>query len=258
MQPAVPAAAAAGHRGVAVSRERPATRRSPARPRGGPPGPDAPRGRLRRAAVGRLLHGALSAALLLAAAAAPASSVRSVSVEELLRTSALIFEGTVEGLESRAHADGQRVHTFVRFRVEDVLKGPHPGPSVTLRFLGGRAGPLALKVTDLEPPAVGDHGLWFVESLERPQVHPLTGWDQGCLLTRRDARGRRRVVTRAGAPVLGLGAGALRAPTGDVRPPRHARGVMARPGAPLDAALELDALKGWLRERVRGAAAGAP
>ncbi|MDZ7664865.1 MAG: hypothetical protein U5K27_05970 [Desulfotignum sp.] len=47
----------------------------------------------------------------------------------------------------------------------------------------------------LKFPQPGERGIYFVESLERMQVHPLYGWSQGHFLVRPDETGTDRVMT---------------------------------------------------------------
>ena len=54
-------------------------------------------------------------------------------------------------------------------------------------------------------PEIGERGIYFVESLQRRQVHPLYGWSQGHFLVMADERGVERVLTRAKRPVSAMG-----------------------------------------------------
>jgi hypothetical protein len=170
------------------------------------------------------------------------------STEELLAAAELVFEGTVVATEVRPAQDGRRIHTLVRFAVADVLKGSAPLGEITLRYLGGRSGSRRLEVAGMEVPALGERGLWFVESTTRPLVHPLVGWEQGCLLIEADARGRDRLRTRSGAAVVAV----------DLAPPfaplehagEAASDLVVRHGAPLEDALPAAAFKRWLRARL--------
>ena len=61
-----------------------------------------------------------------------------VDVVDLARRSELVFRGTVLGVDYRNSEPPMRFpHTFVEFRVDEVLKGQDPGPTLTLRFSGG-------------------------------------------------------------------------------------------------------------------------
>jgi hypothetical protein len=95
------------------------------------------------------------------------------------------------------------IHTYVTFQVMDVIKGTRGNGTVTLRYLGGTVGDLSLHVSDLQLPPVGERGMYFVESLSVPKVHPLYGWDQGHFLIDNE-----RVLTRGRKSVVGFQAGA--------------------------------------------------
>ncbi|HIE55977.1 MAG TPA: hypothetical protein EYP90_12510 [Chromatiaceae bacterium] len=165
--------------------------------------------------------------LMLLAAAASASSIRHINLSELTSTAQLVFEGIV--LEKRVlHEKGSRtIRTQVTFEVLEVLKGGFSGERLTLSFLGGRTSDLVLEVSDLRMPRVGERGIYFVESLERPLVNPLVGWHQGHYLIEEEAgRATPVVKTLQGRAVFDL-VDDMRGP-GDtfVSRPGSARGVI--------------------------------
>ena len=51
--------------------------------------------------------------------------------------------------------NGTRIHTYVTFRVVDVVKGTYNQPEITLRFLGGTVGEISLDVSDSTLPGFG-------------------------------------------------------------------------------------------------------
>lgn len=116
----------------------------------------------------------------LGARPAAASTVRAVSVEALLAEAELVFEGRVVAVETSAD-DPRRLRTCVRFETIDVLKAPASGVPVPLRLcFSGGAGPRgARRVEGVTIPALGEHGIYFVESTTRPLANPLLGWEQG-------------------------------------------------------------------------------
>lgn len=80
---------------------------------------------------------AIAAALLLAGHAAGAQdSPAEPSIASLSTEADLVFQGTVTDITYAASIEGIP-HTFVTYRVEDVLKGSYAAPSLTLRFIGG-------------------------------------------------------------------------------------------------------------------------
>ena len=79
--------------------------------------------------------------LLLLLLSSPASSTTMVmmSDETLTLGADAIVSGTVSEIRS-AHDDAGAIHTFITLRVDEVLKGYLPSPTVTLRESGGRIG----------------------------------------------------------------------------------------------------------------------
>jgi hypothetical protein len=135
-----------------------------------------------------------------------ASSVLQVSFEQLVRSSELVFEGRV--VDRRAEADSRGViKTHVTFEIVDVYKGSISSRTIDLPYLGGTVGDLTMQVSDLEPPAIGERGIYFVESIGNPPAHPLYGWEQGHFLIRQADR----VFSHGGKAVLGLQPVAARA-----------------------------------------------
>lgn len=164
-----------------------------------------------RAAVARLaaqttLRLVLAAGLLLHAFAALATSVRAVDLTEMLEGAELVFEGRVVGHQVLRGLARRDIYTEVTFEVLDLVKGDYAGDTITLPFAGGAIGDERVIVSDMHPPAVGERGVYFVESLQRRQVHPLIGWDQGSFVVEADAAGAGSVVmTRDRRKVYGVG-----------------------------------------------------
>ena len=153
-------------------------------------------------APARWLAAVVSACTLVATV--HATGIRTVSVDEMLRGSQLVFEGRVVASEARKSANSRMIHTYVTFEVLDVIRGSYPRQSVELSFLGGSAGGRRLSVDGMQPPRVGEHGIYFVESLSGDLVHPFYGWSQGHFVVVDDAGGIERVVTQAGLPVIDI------------------------------------------------------
>lgn len=132
-----------------------------------------------------------------------ASSFREVSLNEMLQHSQLIFEGTVTDVDTRENSQ-KRIHTYVTFKIRDIIKGEYHSDFITLRFLGGTVGDVTMAVSDMQLPQVGEHGIYFVESLERLQVHPFYGWSQGHFIVDRDIEGSERIMTNRRLPITGV------------------------------------------------------
>ncbi len=198
-----------------------------------------------------LLAGATLTALLLALPGA-ATTVRQTSVDEMLGACELVFEGEALASGVEESPGGRHVFTWVDFAVRDVVKGPAVDDRIRLYFLGGAVGDRIVEVGGMRVPAVGERGLYFVESLARRQVHPFYGWDQGRLRILPGPGGVDRVVSADGRPVVGL------APPNAIRRPRGAlsEGVADEleldVGARLEDALSAAELKAQLRGRLAG------
>ena len=134
--------------------------------------------------------------------AALASTVLQVTFEQLATSSELIFEGEVIASESKWDSDQSEIHTYVTFRVNEVIKGS-AGMHVVLRFLGGNVGEIGLEVSGSTFPEVGERGIYFVESLDRFQVNPFYGVDQGHFLVIESA-GQQVMASRSRQLITGF------------------------------------------------------
>ena len=141
--------------------------------------------------------------ILLCLVKANASSVREISMDEMLQNSQLVFEGKVIDVEAKENSQ-KRIHTYVTLKIRDIIKGEYYNNNIILRFLGGTVGETTLLISDMVLPERGEQGIYFVESLERRQVHPLYGWSQGHFIVGRDAAGPEIVMTNKRYPVKGL------------------------------------------------------
>lgn len=80
---------------------------------------------------------AIAAALLLAGGAGHAQTpAEETPLPALSADADLVFQGTVTDIKYATSIEGIP-HTFVTYRVEDVLKGAYRAPTLTLRFIGG-------------------------------------------------------------------------------------------------------------------------
>ncbi|WP_286817039.1 hypothetical protein [Desulfobacter sp. UBA2225] len=131
------------------------------------------------------------------------ASVLKITMDELLTGSEFVFEGRVLSVESK-QTGPKRIHTFVTCEIKEIIKGEYPEPTITLRFLGGTVGNLTMAVSDIQIPRDGERGVYFVESLDRNQVHPLYGWSQGHFTVTADDTGTDRMMTAKNQPVTGL------------------------------------------------------
>jgi hypothetical protein len=183
------------------------------------------------------------------AAPAVATSILEVSLDEMLRGSDLVFEGQVIDAESRIDPRGGMIHTLVTFEILEIIKGPFSHNTITLSFLGGTVGEETVTVSAMRVPLVGEKGIYFVESLERRQVHPLYGWSQGHFLVVPDAQGIERVVTEDNRAVMAV-VPALTVPRGQISK-GVAQGLVVKDAASLAQALTAGEFKQGLIARLR-------
>lgn len=147
---------------------------------------------------------ACTAALALATISADSATVASVGTADLVEGCDFIFHGTpVERWVSAGTQPGS-IFTNVKFAVSEVLKGDKTRKTVVLSYLGGTLDGLTLSIEGLRVPGVGEEGIYFVERLERSQINPLLGWDQGLFHVVADAQGRKTVFTHDLRPVGGI------------------------------------------------------
>lgn len=141
--------------------------------------------------------------LLLYQGIAAATSVRTMTIDELVNGSELVIEGRVLNITTEKGVVSERlIRTKVTIEVMDVLKGNYDPSTITLSFLGGTFDDRRLQVDAMEYPEMDEHGIYFIESADREQVHPLLGWSQGHLLVKANLSGQLGVQSRAGAPVV--------------------------------------------------------
>lgn len=146
----------------------------------------------------------LSAVLLcLVMTPTQATTVLQLSFPEVVEKAELIFEGQVSNVES-VQTGPRSIHTKVTFDVITVIKGNYSGTEISLQFLGGEVDGRRLVVQGMQVPELGETGVFFVESLQEPLIHPLVGWSQGHFLLEADRRGANRVLTAEHTPVTGL------------------------------------------------------
>jgi hypothetical protein len=164
------------------------------------------RGRFGRGSRAAALILGCAGAAVLAAAPGSASSVRSVSMTEMLAGAELVFEGRVLERRTVEGADYRGVRTCVRFEVLDVVKGAPVASPLELCFAGGRSKiGVTRHIAGLEMPDPGEHGIYFVDSLDEPRLNPFYGWAQGHF---RVSPGPLEVVSTAtGRAVLALDPG---------------------------------------------------
>ena len=149
-----------------------------------------------------LMLAALFTALLISSQSR-ATTIAQMDFYDVLATAELVFEGRVVHVESRLTGP-RSIHTRVRFEILDVLKGEYRQPTLELQYLGGQVGTQVLEVQSMQIPGLGEHGFYFVESLQTPLVHPLVGWSQGHFLIESDDTRQQRLYTADEQPVADI------------------------------------------------------
>jgi hypothetical protein len=188
------------------------------------------RGKNRRRFGLSLLLGA-SALACLGLVPANATTLAGKSLSDLAKGSELIFEGQAVTSAAEALPNGQGARTCVNFKIAEIVAGTHPGSTIRLCFLGGVIGGQGFGVSGMNYPAVGEHGIYLVESTSQPLVNPLIGWDQGRFLVVKDAAtGTLRMTTADHRRIVGLSPDAAKptpADGGIVSPDAAAGGVVS-------------------------------
>ncbi len=127
-----------------------------------------------------------------------AASVVQMPFEQLVEDSEFAFEGRVVETRSEWNADRSAILTRVRFEVADVIKGGPIG-SFEVSFMGGTADGMRMSLSGLRIPDLGERGIYFMESIQRPLPSPVLGWNQGHFRIVDD-----RMMTSNGRPVTGF------------------------------------------------------
>lgn len=147
-------------------------------------------------------------ALLLCAAAwlclanpTHATTLLGMDIDKVAADAEFIFEGEVIHRETREEQNSGLIYTYVTFAVRDVVKGDFDGDSLELKFMGGVFNGQIVEVSGLVIPALGEQGIYFVESLNTDMLNPLLGWSQGHYLIVEE-NGVRRVSTVDNRPVI--------------------------------------------------------
>lgn len=108
-----------------------------------------------------------------------ATTILGMDIDEIANQAELIFEGEVLVRETRQNNNTGIINTYVTFQIYDIVKGEFNGDSIELKFMGGTFQEQTVHVSGLTIPSEGEHGIYFVESLNLDLINPLLGWSQG-------------------------------------------------------------------------------
>jgi len=134
--------------------------------------------------------------------------------------------------------------------VLDVLKGDYTDATIELSYLGGRVGHRQLEVSEMQMPEAGETGIYFVESLQERQLHPLVGWSQGHYLIVEDNNGRAHVQSAGHQPIRAVSTAPLRAAQ-TLNDNGTASGVQIQSIRDEQSAMSAVGFKALVRERVQ-------
>lgn len=177
-----------------------------------------------------------------------ATTIRAVSVAEMLEQSELVFEGRVSSIEVRGGEDPASIHTCAQFEPIEVLKGPAVGKSIELCFAGGTKGGFRRRIEGMIYPRPGENGIYFVKSLTEHYVSPFYGWQQGHFrAVDTENRGAPRVEVADGRSVVSID---RTSPWADGLSDGVARGVrvLSRRGSGQERPITLKNFKAKLRQ----------
>ena len=108
-----------------------------------------------------------------------ATTILGMDIDEIANQAELIFEGEVLVRETRQDNNTGIINTYVTFQISDIVKGEFNGDSIELKFMGGTFQEQTVHISGLTIPSEGEHGIYFVESLNLDLINPLLGWSQG-------------------------------------------------------------------------------
>jgi hypothetical protein len=193
--------------------------------------------------------------LILAFLSTPArgTTILEMGLDDMLAAAELVFEGEVINVLARQSASGDAIHTYVTFRITEIIKGRYLKDTIELRFLGGKVGELRLSVSEMHLPFMGEKGIYFVESLACYQVNPLLGWSQGHILVVPDDNGVERVMSRDRRPIIAFEPNAVKQSRASrVRGLSKgvARGLIVGQGAKISGGLSAKEFKTELRRKL--------
>ncbi len=196
-----------------------------------------------KAGSGIIRFGGLALPILAFMSIAQATTVESLTFDELVERAETVFEGRVVGMESKWVGEGntRRIKTYYSFQVDEVLKGEAASPYI-LEVLGGTVGDVTLKVDGAPIFSVGGRVILFVTD-NGTQFVPLVGIMHGHYKVEKDAGGSHEVVKRHDGIRL--------QDTTDIGKPSVVLKKL-RSGAASSPGLTAESFKERIRERVSG------
>ena len=133
---------------------------------------------------------------------ATATSIQQLSINDMLDSAELIFEGHVINVESTWNNNHSAINTFVTFKIVEIIQGDYEFDKIQLSFAGGSVDDVTMEVHGMIYPELGEEGIYFVEKIGQIFVNPIVGWNQGHFLVVDDANGGQRMLTADRQPVI--------------------------------------------------------
>jgi hypothetical protein len=158
---------------------------------------------------------AMIAAVLLCGAAAMATTVIPMSLDELARSASRIVEAQAVSSRSAWNPQHTLIYTYTTFRVTRALKG-ETAQTMIVKQLGGSAEGYTQKISGVHHAQAGEQALLFVRpSAAGDGTYAIVGLVQGHFRMFRARNGATMVSNGvAGAESLDTGSGAVREFTG--------------------------------------------
>jgi hypothetical protein len=181
-----------------------------------------------------------------------ATTIVQRDIREVAEGAALVVEGTVTAVESAPAMQGRAIATTVTVAIDEVLKGNWSEEAIALQYLGGSHNGRRMDVGEMQIPAVGEHGIYFVRDPHQRFVHPLKGWEQGHFIVVTDVPGGEETVRAGnGKAVVELPGDAAPRAQGQAVGNRVAAGLRTA-DSPDERALSAAAFRDWVRNRRTG------
>jgi hypothetical protein len=163
------------------------------------------------------------ASITVAAPPAAATIVKSLSLDEMVKSADVVVHGRVERRVASWNEERTRIYTVSEIRVEESLKGPaRAGEVLRVRQLGGEVDGIAQTIAGNAKLAEGEEVILFLDRDEEKGLHYVVGMAQGKYAV--DRKGAQPTVVRT---LDGLSMADVE--QGQVRGLRHAPAVQAPP-----------------------------
>lgn len=148
------------------------------------------------------LRAALLAALLFAAAPAPAARAQSAnSLRELTRQSDVVVLSTCEKAESFWDDDGRVILTRSTLRIDKVFKGAAPSGEVVVETLGGTVGDVTMGASHAATLAPHETAVLFLRRSRHGGHHVIWGGTNGKLQVTEGPGGKPTVGRQGGIDI---------------------------------------------------------